>query len=165
MTAKEDMKPITQNRRARHDYTVLDTMEAGIVLQGTEVKSLRQGRAHLKDSFARVEDGEMWLYHMHISPYDQGNRYNHDPTRKRKLLLHRREVNRLFGKVQERGLTLIPLKVYFRRGKVKVELAVARGKREYDRRHDIAKRDTEREVARALARGPGPVQRPMNTTE
>lgn len=152
MAAKEDIKLITQNRKARHDYTVLDTVEAGIALQGTEVKSLRDGRAHLKDSFARVEDGEMWLYHMHISPYDQGNRYNHDPTRRRKLLLHRREINRFLGRVQERGLTLIPLKVYFKRGKVKVELALARGKHEYDRRHDIAKRDEERDVARTLAR-------------
>jgi SsrA-binding protein len=152
MAAKEEIKLITQNRKARHDYTVLDTLEAGIVLQGTEVKSLRQGRVNLKDSFARVDGGEMWLYHMHISPYDQGNRYNHDPTRRRKLLLHRREINRLVGRVQERGLTLIPLRVYLRGGKAKVELALARGKREYDRRHDIAKRDEERDMARALAR-------------
>ncbi|MDP6779912.1 MAG: SsrA-binding protein SmpB, partial [Candidatus Latescibacteria bacterium] len=113
-------------------------------------KSLREGRANLKDSYARVEDGEAFLHNLHISEYTQGNRFNHDPTRKRKLLLHGYEINRLRGRVEERGLTLIPLKLYFKRGKAKVELAVARGKREYDRRHDIARRDAQREAERAF---------------
>ncbi len=143
-------KTIIQNRKARHDYAILDSYEAGIELQGTEVKSLRAGKANLKDSYARVENNEAFLHNLHISEYEQGNLYNHEPTRRRRLLLHKHEINRLRNRAEERGLTLVPLKLYFKRGKVKVELAVAKGKREYDRRHDIAKRDAQREMQRAL---------------
>ena len=145
-------KIVTQNRKARHDYHILSSVEAGLVLWGTEVKSLRLGQANLKDSFARVEHEEVWLHNMYISPYDQGNRYNHDPTRKRKLLLHKTEIKRLIGKANERGLTLVPLKIYFVRGVAKVELALARGKREYDKREDIARRDAQRDIERQLRR-------------
>jgi len=149
--AKSDgIKIIVQNRKARHDYTVLDTYEAGLELQGTEVKSLRQGKANLTDSYARVDDGEVFLHNLHISEYTQGNRFNHDPVRKRKLLLHKHEINRLRGRVEERGLTLVPLRLYFKKGKAKIELGLARGKREYDRRQDIARRDARREMERAL---------------
>jgi len=143
-------KIITQNRRARHDYHILSSVEAGLVLWGTEVKSLRLGQVNLKDSFARVEHEEVWLYNVHINPYDQGNRYNHDPTRKRKLLLHKTEIKRLIGKVEERGLTLVPLKIYFVRGVAKVELALVRGKRQYDKREEIARRDVQRDIEREL---------------
>lgn len=141
---------IATNRKARYDYTILETFEAGIVLQGTEVKSLRNGKANLKDSFARVDRGEIILCNLHISPYDQGNRFNHDPLRPRKLLLHRAEIRRLAGKVAERGLTLVPLRLYFKRGVAKVELALAKGKKLYDRREAIAERDARREIDRAL---------------
>ncbi|MDZ7262653.1 MAG: SsrA-binding protein SmpB [candidate division KSB1 bacterium] len=143
-------KIITTNRKARHDYEILETMEAGIVLQGTEVKSLRAGKANLKDSYAGIKNGEVFLYGAHISPYDHGNIFNHEPTRTRKLLLNKKEIRRLIGKVEERGMTLVPLKMYFKRGRAKVELGLARGKRLYDRRRDIAKRDAEREMKRAL---------------
>lgn len=143
-------KIITTNRKARHDYEILETMEAGIVLQGTEVKSLREGRANLKDSYATVKDGEVFLLNAHISPYKHGNINNHEPTRTRKLLLHKKEIRRLIGKVQEKGLTLVPLKMYFKNGKVKVELALARGKKIYDKRKDMAKRDAELEIKRHL---------------
>ena len=139
---------LIQNRRARHDYSILDSMEAGLVLLGTEVKSLRQGRANIKDSFAQVKEGEVWLYNMHINPYEQGNQHNHDPERPRKLLLSRAQIRRLTGRVEERGLTLIPLKIYFKNGWAKIELGLARGKKEYDKRHDMARRDAEREVVR-----------------
>jgi len=144
------MDVIATNRKARHDYHILQTIEAGIVLTGTEVKSLRLGRANLKDSYARVEGGELFLYNMHISPYEQGNRYNPDPKRRRKLLLHSYEIRRLVGKVQEKGLTLVPLKLYFNRGNAKVELALARGKKEYDKRRAIAERDARREMERGF---------------
>ncbi len=140
------------NRKARHDYTVLDTYEAGLVLTGTEVKSLRAGRASLADAFATVDDGEVWLRNLHVPEYDQGSWTNHEPRRPRKLLLHRAEIERLIGKTQEGGLTLVPLQLYFRDGKVKVELALARGKRSYDKRADLAKRDADREIARATGR-------------
>ncbi len=143
-------KVIVSNRRARHDYAVVDTYEAGIVLTGTEVKSLRAGRASLADAFAGVEDGEVWLRGVHIPEYDQGSWTNHEPRRARKLLLHRDEITRLVGKTREGGLTLVPLAMYFRDGKVKVELALARGKRTYDKRRDLARRDAQREVERAL---------------
>ncbi|MDD2433142.1 MAG: SsrA-binding protein SmpB, partial [Clostridia bacterium] len=123
---------------------------AGIVLAGTEVKSLRAGRANLKDSYAQVENGEMFLFNMHISPYEQGNRFNVDPVRPRKLLLHKREINRLLGKVKQQGLTLVPLRVYFKKGRAKVELALAKGKKVYDKRKTMAERDAQREMARAL---------------
>lgn len=144
-------KVVTVNRRARHDYHILETYEAGIVLTGTEVKSLRAGRANLQDSYARVENGELFLYNMHISPYDQGNRFNHEPKRTRKLLMHKKEILRLLGKSREKGLTLVPLKVYFNeRGRAKVELALARGKKAVDKREDMAARDARREIERAL---------------
>jgi SsrA-binding protein len=139
-------KLIAQNRRARHEYHILETFEAGMVLQGTEVKSLRRGRASLPESYARVEGGEVFLLDAHIGEYEEGNRYNHDPRGRRKLLMNRREINRLVGKVEERGLTLIPLRMYFKRGKAKVELALARGKKTHDRREDIAKREAERAI-------------------
>lgn len=145
-------KLIATNRKARHEYEILDTMEAGLVLTGTEVKALRDGRANLKDSYARIKDGEAFLLNAHISPYAHGNINNHDPLRTRKLLLHKREIKKLIGKVQERGLTLIPLRLYFKNGKAKVELALAKGKKIYDRRRDIAKRDQEREMQRELRR-------------
>jgi SsrA-binding protein len=146
----ENIKIIVKNRKARRDYSVLDTFEAGLVLTGTEVKSLREGKANLKDSYARAEAGEVFLHNLHISEYGQGNQFNHDPTRARKLLLHRREIDRLQGRVQEKGLTLVPLQLYFKRGKAKVEIALARGKHDYDRRRDIAQRDARREMDRDL---------------
>ena len=148
--AKSAEKTVTTNRKARHDYFIVETFEAGIVLHGTEVKSLRMGRANLKDSYAAVMKGELWLFHAHISPYDFGNIYNHDPVRPRKLLLHKQEIKRLIGKVEEKGMTLIPLRLYFTRGKAKVELGLARGKRQYDKREDIAKRDSDRDMQREL---------------
>lgn len=138
------------NRKARHDYEVMDTYETGVVLVGSEVKSLRQGRAHLQDSYGIVKNGEVWLLNMHISPYEMANRFNHDPLRTRKLLLHKSEIKKLIGKTTEKGLTLIPLKVYFSKGVAKVQLALCKGKRDYDRREDIKKRDTDREVRRAI---------------
>jgi SsrA-binding protein len=145
------MKLICTNRKARRDYQILETMEAGLVLVGTEVKSLRDGHAQLKDSFAGIDDGELYLYNAHINPYRMGNRFNHEPTRTRKLLMHEREIRRLIGKVQEKGLTLIPLRLYFNdAGKVKVELGLARGKKDYDKRRDIAERDAKRELERAV---------------
>lgn len=143
-------KIVTVNRKARHNYHILDTIEAGIALVGTEVKSLREGRINLKDSYARIKNGEVWLVGVHISPYSHGSYNNHPPERDRKLLLHRKEIRRLIGKVQESGLTLVPLKVYFRNGIAKVELGLARGKRVYDKRDDIAKRDVQREISRKL---------------
>ena len=145
------MKVITNNRKARHDYQIIETMEAGIVLVGTEVKSLRDGRANLKDSYAAVDREELYLYNAHISHYDKGNRFNHEPTRTRKLLMHAREIKRLIGKTREKGLTLVPLRLYFNdSGVVKIELGLARGKKSYDKRRDIAARDAKRELDRAL---------------
>lgn len=150
-TSTRVFKTVTENRRARHEYHILETYEAGIALSGTEVKSLRAGKANLQDSFARVDNGEMMLYNMHISPYEQGNRFNHEPKRTRRLLMHKQEIMRLLGKVREKGLALIPLKVYFNpRGKVKVELALAQGKKSYDKRQDIAARDAKRDMDRAM---------------
>lgn len=144
------VKVVCQNRKAWHDYQILETYEAGMVLTGTEVKSLRAGRANLKDSYARITDSELWLENMHISPYEQGNRFNHDPKRARKLLMHRNEIMRLWGRTREKGLALIPLKVYFKNGRAKVELALAKGKKIYDKREDIARREARRELERAL---------------
>ena len=143
-------KLIVDNRRARHDYHLLERIEAGLVLTGTEVKSLRDGRATLQQAYAEVRDGEAWLVGAHISVYDQGNISNHDPDRDRKLLLHRREVDSLAGKVRERGLTLVPTRLYFRDGRAKVELALARGKELRDKRRDLAKREASREMERAF---------------
>ncbi len=146
----ESERMVAANRRARHEYHIDETHEAGLVLTGTEVKSLRAGRASLQEAFARVEEGEVWLYHMHIPPYEPGSIFNHDPLRRRKLLLHRREVDRLYGRVQQKGYTLIPLRLYFRRGVAKVELALARGKRQYDKREAIAEREARRRIERAV---------------
>ena len=143
-------KLIAENRRARHDYELLDRYEAGVELTGTEVKSLRQGRATLAQSYAEVRDGEAWLVGAEIAVYDQGNRANHEPTRPRKLLLHRREIDRLYGTIREKGLTLVPTRLYFKDGRVKVELAVARGKEQRDKRRDVAERDAKRQMERAL---------------
>jgi len=144
---------VCQNRKAWHDYEILDTYEAGLVLQGSEVKSLREGRASLKDSYAKIEDGEVFLLNFHISPYPQAGQFNHDPLRPRKLLLHKREIKRLIGKTTERGLTLIPLKVYFSRGYAKVELAVAKGKRLYDKREELKRRAAKLELERSIRQG------------
>lgn len=138
------------NRKARHDYHIEETYEAGIVLTGTEIKSIRAGRVNIRDSYARVENGEVFLLNAHISPYEQGNRYNHDPLRPRKLLLNKREIRQLHSKTQEKGLTLIPLRIYLKNGRAKLELAVARGKKLYDKREDIAARDAKREMERAF---------------
>ena len=147
-----ERKIIAQNRKARHDYAILDTFEAGLVLTGTEVKSLREGRASLVDGFATIDDGEVFLHGVHIPEYTQGSWTNHEPRRVRKLLLHRAEIIRLIGKTKESGLTLVPLSLYFRAGKVKVEIALARGKHTYDKRQDLARRDADREVQKALGR-------------
>lgn len=146
----DDIKVIVENRKASHDYHIIETIEAGIVLTGTEVKSLRLGRVNVRDSFARVKDGEVFLHGMHISPYEQGNRFNHDPLRIRKLLLHRREINRLVGKIQERGYTMVPLKLYWKNGRCKVELALVKGKRLHDKRETLARKDAERRIERVL---------------
>jgi SsrA-binding protein len=144
-------RTVVTNRRARHEFHVEETYEAGLVLTGSEVKALRAGRASLQDAYARFQGGEAWLVNMHISPYEKAGPFGHDPTRPRKLLLHRSELRRLVGKVQQRGYTLIPLRVYFNeRGFAKVELGLARGKRQVDRRAEIARREAEREIARAL---------------
>ena len=143
-------KVIAQNRKATHDYFIEETYEAGMVLKGTEIKSIRAGRVNLKDSFARVEDGEVFLYGLHISPYEQGNRFNHDPERTRKLLLHKEEIRKLIGATKEKGYALIPLKIYIRNGFAKVELALAKGKKLYDKRQTMAKRDAQREIERAF---------------
>ena len=152
MVKEQGRKVVVSNRKARHDYAVIDTYEAGMVLMGTEVKSLRLGRASLTDAFATVDDGEVFLRNMHIPEYTMGSWTNHEPRRTRKLLLHREEIERLIGKTREGGLTLVPLQVYFSSGKVKVELALARGKKSYDKRQDLAKRDAAREMARTIGR-------------
>lgn len=152
MPREKGRKVVASNRRARHDYAILDTFEAGIALTGTEVKSLRAGRASLVDAFAQEKDGEIYLHAMHIPEYAQGTWTNHEPRRTRKLLLKRLEINRLIGKVRESGLTLVPLQLYFSDGWAKVELGLARGKRAYDKRQDLAKRDAQREIARVVGR-------------
>jgi SsrA-binding protein len=152
MPREKGRKVVASNRKARHDYAILDTFEAGMALTGTEVKSLRLGRASLVDAFGQVSNGEIFLHGMHIPEYVQGTWTNHEPRRVRKLLLKRIEIARLVGKLQESGLTLVPLSVYFSDGWAKVELALARGKRTYDKRQDLAKRDAEREIVRAVGR-------------
>ncbi|MFO7445465.1 MAG: SsrA-binding protein SmpB [Ignavibacteriaceae bacterium] len=146
----QEEKDITVNRKARYEYSILQTYEAGIVLQGTEVKSLRQGKANLVDSYANLKNGELWLFGTHISEYTQGNINNHEPTRPRKLLLKSNEIRKLIGKVKEKGLTLIPLRLYFKGGKVKVEIALAKGKKVHDKRESIAKRDLKRDQERSF---------------
>jgi SsrA-binding protein len=148
---EEGKLSVARNPRATHDYHILETWEAGLVLTGTEVKSLRGGKASIKEGFARVSNGEVFLEGMNITPYEQGNRYNHDPVRTRKLLLHRREIERLIGAVEQKGLALVPLEVYFKRGRAKVALALGRGKKQHDKREAARKRIAEREVARAMS--------------
>jgi SsrA-binding protein len=145
-----NIKVVCQNKKARYDYEIIEVIEAGMVLLGTEVKSLRQGRANLKDSYARIKDGELFLMQCHISPYTHAYYDNHEPDRARKLLVHKREIKRLQGKTQEKGLTLVPLKIYFKDGKAKVELALARGKRSYDKRETLKRKTEERELQRAI---------------
>jgi len=141
---------VARNRKARHDFEVLDTLEAGIVLKGPEVKSIREGKVSFQDSFARVDGGEVWLHSFHISPYEQANRYNVDPLRTRKLLLHKQEIRKLVGKVEEKGLTLVPLELLFRRGNAKILLALARGRKAHDKRDKIREQDLDREARRAV---------------
>lgn len=150
MPVQKGTKPIAQNRKARHDYFIEDTLECGIALAGTEVKSLRRGQVNLKDSYAQVKGGELFVVGMHISPYEQGNIYNHDPFRTRKLLAHKREIARLGAKTQQEGMSLVPLSLYFKDGRVKLELALAKGKKLYDKRHAIASRDAGREIERRM---------------
>ena len=146
----ERVKQIARNRKAYHDYFIGEKIEAGIALVGTEVKSIRQGQINLKDSYATVRDGEMWLIGVNISPYEQGNRFNHEPERDRRLLLHKREILRLYGQIKQQGLTLVPTRVYFKNGRVKVEIGVARGKKLYDKRESEAKRQADRAIERRL---------------
>lgn len=148
MSKKED-RSLATNRKARHDYFIDDTIEAGIALKGTEVKSIRKGKVNLKESYAMIIDGEVFVEGMHVSPYKHGNRYNEDPLRRRKLLLHKSEIRKLDRQVNQKGVTLVPLRLYLKNGKVKMELATARGKKLYDKREAIAKRDVERRMRRA----------------
>jgi SsrA-binding protein len=149
---EDGKESIARNPKATHDYHILETWEAGLVLTGTEVKSLRGKKASIKEGFARLANDEVFLEGVNITPYEQGNRYNHDPVRTRKLLLHKKEIQRLIGAVEQKGLTLIPLELYFRNGVAKVKLALGRGKKLHDRREDLRRRDAEREVARAMSR-------------
>ena len=146
----DSIKNIAQNKKARHDYFIEETYECGIELVGTEVKSLREGKVNLKDSYATITDGEVFVKNMHISPYEKGNIFNKDPLRERKLLLHKREILKLIGKIKEKGYSLVPLSLYFKNSKVKIELALARGKKLYDKRDDIAKKDATREMDRRM---------------
>lgn len=150
MAKQKGIKPVIDNRKARHNYHIKETFEAGLVLAGTEVKSLRMGKGNLQDAYAAVKAGEIWAYNFHISPYDKGNRFNHDPLRPKKLLLNRREINRLAGMQKEKGCALIPLKIYFKDGLAKMEIAAAVGKKLYDKREDIASRDAKRAIDRVM---------------
>lgn len=147
---KKDLKVISQNKKATHDYFIEETYEAGILLTGTEIKSVRAGKVNLKDSFARISNGEAFIHNMHISPFEHGNRFNHEPTRARKLLLHKKEITKLIGLTKEKGYSLVPLKIYLRNGFAKMEIALAKGKKLYDKRQTEAKRDADRQIARAL---------------
>ena len=144
--AKESMKLVANNKKAYHDYFVDEKYEAGLVLHGTEVKSLRMGKCSIKEAFIRIENGEVWVYGMHISPYEMGNIFNKDPLRPKKLLMHKAEINKLLGKIKEKGITLVPLQVYFKDGRAKIEVGLCRGKKLYDKRQDIAKKDQRREA-------------------
>lgn len=146
------IKIIAKNKKAFHDYHIFDTIEAGIVLTGSEIKSIRAGQVNLRDGYATIQDGEVWLMNVHIAPYNQANRENHEPRRTRKLLLHRREINRLLGKLQEKGLTLIPLKLYLKNSRAKVELGLARGKKLYDKRATLKEKESRRQIARVVGR-------------
>lgn len=147
---REHVKIVAVNRRATHDYFIDDRFEAGLVLTGTEIKSIREGRVNLREGYARITNGEAWLTNVHIAPYEQGNRYNHEPLRDRKLLLHRDEIAELVGRVRQRGYTIVPLQLYLKHGRAKVELGLARGKREFDKRESIAKREAQRDIERGL---------------
>lgn len=147
---KGEGRVLAQNKKARHDYEILETVEAGIVLQGTEIKSIRQAKINLKDGFARIRNGEVWLSNVHISPYEQGNIYNHDPVRARKLLLHRKQIDKLAIEMKTQGTTLVPLKVYIRDGYAKVLIGLARGKKQFDKRETIKRKEQSREIARAM---------------
>ena len=147
---KERRESIARNKRAKHDYHILDTWEAGVVLTGSEVKSLRDGKANITDSYAIVKDGEVFLLNLHISPYEKASHFNHEPTRTRKLLLHRKEIKKMIGAVERQGLTLVPLELYFKRGRAKVALALGKGKKLYDKRADEKRRDDERDMQRAV---------------
>ena len=147
---KSGIKPVVDNRRARYEYHIKENYEAGLVLVGTEVKSLRAGKGNLQDAYAYVKDGEVWVNNFHISPYEKGNQFNHDPLRPKKLLMHKREIQKLRSIQQEKGYTLVPLKIYFKQSKLKVDLAVAVGKKLYDKREDIAKKDARREIERTI---------------
>ncbi|HHP9141245.1 TPA: SsrA-binding protein SmpB [Listeria monocytogenes] len=147
---KGDGKLVAQNKKARHDYAIEETFEAGIVLQGTEIKSVRNAWVNLKDSYARIDKGEIFLHNMHISPYEQGNRYNHDPLRTRKLLLHKKQISRLIGETKESGYSIVPLKMYIKDGYAKVLIGVARGKKKYDKRQDLKQKEAKRDIERAF---------------
>ncbi|WP_099224561.1 SsrA-binding protein SmpB [Listeria costaricensis] len=147
---KGEGKLIAQNKKARHDFAIEDTYEAGIVLQGTEIKSVRNARVNLKDAYARIEKGEVMLHNMHISPYEQGNRFNHDPLRTRKLLLHRKQINKLIGETKEAGYSLVPLKMYIKDGYAKVLIGLAKGKKKYDKREDLKRKEAKRDIERAF---------------
>ncbi|MDR0921562.1 MAG: SsrA-binding protein SmpB [Lactobacillales bacterium] len=147
---KGEGKLIAQNKKARHDYSIIDTIEAGIVLQGTEIKSIRNSRINLKDGYAQIRNGEAWLMNVHISPYEQGNIFNHDPLRTRKLLMHKKQIARLIGETKNTGVTLVPLKVYIKDGYAKVLIGLAKGKKQYDKREDMKRKDIKREIDRTL---------------
>lgn len=146
----EGIKVVAQNKKARHDYHIEETFETGLVLTGTEIKSIRAGKANLKESFARIQNGEVFLHNMHVSPYEQGNQFNHDPLRTRKLLMNRKEINKLIGITKEKGYSLVPLRMYLKRGFCKLELALARGKKLYDKRETLKKKDAQRDIERGF---------------
>lgn len=147
---KGEGKLIAQNKKARHDYTIVDTIEAGIVLQGTEIKSIRNSRINLKDGFVRIRNGEAFLVNVHISPYEQGNIFNHNPLRTRKLLLHKKQIDKLYGEMKQQGMSIVPLKVYLKDGYAKVLIGLAKGKKQYDKRESLKRKDQERQIARAM---------------
>ncbi|EUJ18959.1 SsrA-binding protein SmpB [Listeria aquatica] len=147
---KGEGKLIAQNKKARHDFSIEETFEAGIVLQGTEIKSVRNARVNLKDAYARVDRGEVFLHNMHISPYEQGNRFNHDPLRTRKLLLHKKQISRLIGETKEAGYSIVPLKMYIKDGYAKVLIGIAKGKKKYDKREDLKRKEAKRDIERAF---------------
>jgi SsrA-binding protein len=146
----EGVKVVASNRRAFHDYFIDDKFEAGMALTGTEIKSIREGRVNLREGYVRISNGEAWLTNVHIAPYEQGNRYNHEPLRERKLLMHREEIDSLIGRMRQKGYTIVPLQLYLKRGRAKVEIGLARGKKQYDKRHEIAEREAKRDIDRAL---------------
>ncbi len=150
MPQQNELQTVSRNKKAYHDYFVIDSYEAGIELFGTEVKSVRQGKINLKDAWCTIDDGELFVNGMHISPYEFGNIFNRDPMRKRKLLMHKREINRLFGEIKQQGYTLVPLSAYFKKGKLKIQVGLCKGKKNYDKRESIARKDAQREAERAL---------------